>query len=31
VDKMIGWGAGVTDTEKPTLIRYLAERFGPAR
>ena len=31
VDKMIGWGAGVTDGEKQSLVRYLAARFGPAR
>jgi DMSO/TMAO reductase YedYZ molybdopterin-dependent catalytic subunit len=28
VDKMIGWGAGVTDTEKQPLVDYLARRFG---
>jgi DMSO/TMAO reductase YedYZ molybdopterin-dependent catalytic subunit len=31
VDKMIGWGAGVTDAEKQSLVQYLAARFGPAR
>ena len=31
VDKMIGWGAGVTDAEKQSLVEYLAARFGPAR
>jgi DMSO/TMAO reductase YedYZ molybdopterin-dependent catalytic subunit len=29
VDKMIGWGAGVTDAEKQSLVQYLALRFGP--
>jgi hypothetical protein len=28
VDKMIGWGAGVTDAEKQSLIDYLSARFG---
>lgn len=27
VDKMIGWGAGVTDAEKQPLIDYLTQRF----
>jgi DMSO/TMAO reductase YedYZ molybdopterin-dependent catalytic subunit len=27
VDKMIGWGAGVTDAEKQPLIDYLMQRF----
>jgi DMSO/TMAO reductase YedYZ molybdopterin-dependent catalytic subunit len=31
VDKMIGWGAGVTDAEKQSLVEYLANHFGPAR
>jgi sulfite oxidase len=31
VDKMIGWGAGVTEAEKQPLIEYLATRFGPGR
>ena len=31
VDKMIGWGAGVTDAEKGSLIQHLADRFGPGR
>ena len=31
VDKMIGWGAGVTDAEKSSLVQYLAGRFGPGR
>jgi sulfite oxidase len=31
VDKMVGWGAGVTETEKASLIEYLAQRFHPGR
>ena len=31
VDKMIGWGAGVTDAEKQPLVEYLAQRFGARR
>jgi sulfite oxidase len=31
VDKMIGWGAGVTDGEKRSLIEYLAAHFGVTR
>jgi DMSO/TMAO reductase YedYZ molybdopterin-dependent catalytic subunit len=31
VDKMIGWGAGVTDAEKQSLIEYLAAHFGLTR
>jgi DMSO/TMAO reductase YedYZ molybdopterin-dependent catalytic subunit len=27
VDKMIGWGAGVTDAEKQPLVDYLTQRF----
>lgn len=29
VDKMIRWGAGVSDTEKEALVDYLLSRFGP--
>jgi cytochrome c5 len=29
VDKMIRWGAGVSETEKDALVDYLAGRFGP--
>ena len=28
VEKMAGWGASVSDAEKPVLAEYLAERFG---
>jgi len=28
VEKMIRWGAPVTDSEKPVIIEYLAKRFG---
>jgi cytochrome c1 len=28
VEKMIRWGAPVTDAEKPVIIEYLAKRFG---
>ena len=31
VDKMIGWGAGVADEEKRSLIEYLAAHFGATR
>jgi DMSO/TMAO reductase YedYZ molybdopterin-dependent catalytic subunit len=31
VDKMIGWGAGVADAEKQSLVEYLAARFGLSR
>jgi cytochrome c5 len=29
VDKMIRWGASVAETEKETLVEYLAAHFGP--
>lgn len=29
VDKMVRWGAIVSDEEKPELIRYLTSHFGP--
>ena len=29
VEKMMRWGAAVTDAEKPALIEHLASRFGP--
>lgn len=29
VEKMMRWGAAVSDAEKPPLIDYLASRFGP--
>jgi cytochrome c5 len=29
VDKMIRWGATVTDTEKEPLVEYLAKTYGP--
>lgn len=31
VDKMIRWGAAVTETEKPVLIDYLVGEFGPRK
>ncbi len=31
VDKMVRWGAVVTDAEKDPLLDYLAARFGPAK
>ncbi len=29
VEKMMRWGAAVSDAEKPALVEYLASRFGP--
>jgi cytochrome c5 len=29
VEKMMRWGAAVSDTEKQPLVEYLASRFGP--
>jgi sulfite oxidase len=29
VEKMMRWGANVTDADKPSLVDYLASRFGP--
>ena len=29
VEKMMRWGAAVSDAEKPSLVEYLAARFGP--
>jgi cytochrome c5 len=29
VEKMMRWGAAVGDAEKPSLVDYLAARFGP--
>jgi len=31
VDKMIRWGADVSETEKPTLIDYLVQEYGAAK
>ena len=30
VDKMIGWGAGLTESERDRLSEYLSKRFGMA-
>ena len=29
VEKMMRWGAAVRDAEKPSLVEYLAARYGP--
>jgi cytochrome c5 len=29
VEKMMRWGAAISDAEKPSLVEYLAARFGP--
>lgn len=29
IDKMIRWGAAVTEDEKPDALRYLVAHFGP--
>lgn len=31
IDKMIGWGATVSESERSLLSEYLAKRFGPER
>jgi len=29
VDKMVGWGASVTDAERQRLLQFLASRWSP--
>ena len=29
IDKMIRWGAAISDAEKEPLVDYLASHFGP--
>ena len=31
IDKMIGWGAPLTESERNFLSEYFAKRFGPER
>ena len=31
VDKMVRWGAAVTDAEKEPLVDYLVRNFGPGK
>jgi hypothetical protein len=31
LDKMIGYGADVSDTERPAVLKYLASNFGPTK
>jgi hypothetical protein len=31
IDKMIGWGATLTESERSLLSEYLAKRFGPEK
>lgn len=31
LDKMIGYGADVSETERPAVIKYLAANFGPSK
>jgi hypothetical protein len=31
LDKMIGYGADVSETERPAVLKYLAVNFGPSK
>jgi hypothetical protein len=31
LDKMVGYGAEVSDADRPAILKYLATNFGPAK
>lgn len=31
LDKMIGYGADVSETDRPAVLKYLAKNFGPSK